>query len=58
MLRENGIRIAAMCCLTVAGAAWRCSVSIVQLDKSRDAVSPIALNRQSNRRDYLTGLTR
>jgi hypothetical protein len=36
MLQENGIRIAAMCCLTVAGAAWRGSVSIVQLDKSRD----------------------
>jgi len=24
--QENNIRIAAMCCLTVGGAAWRCKV--------------------------------
>jgi len=26
--QENSIRMAAMCCLTVGGAAWRCKVSI------------------------------
>jgi hypothetical protein len=26
--QENSIRMAAMCCLTVGGAAWRCRVSI------------------------------
>jgi len=26
--QENSIRMAAMCCLTVGGAAWRCKVSM------------------------------
>ena len=26
--QENSIRMAAMCCLTVGGGAWRCKVSI------------------------------
>jgi hypothetical protein len=26
--QENSIRMAAMCCLTVGGAAWRCKISM------------------------------
>jgi hypothetical protein len=28
LTRENSIRMVAMCCSTVGGAAWRCKVSM------------------------------
>jgi hypothetical protein len=35
VIQENSIRIAAMCCLTVGGAAWRCKAQIRRQSRDR-----------------------